>query len=144
MKNKVISKYVDISKPISFVFEALTDSSKIIKFYPLIEVLSEWKKGSEVLYKGELEGVPFTDYGTITSLVTPNEFSYVYWSDNHGTERTEENLVSITYKLAVVKKGTRVTIFQSNLPNQELYEAMDNFVWDFLLGSLKSYLEKTK
>ncbi|MCO4784068.1 MAG: SRPBCC domain-containing protein [Candidatus Cloacimonetes bacterium] len=142
MKDKVINKSILVSSPISKVFSALTDSSKIIKYFPLKEVISKWIVGSEVLYKGSVDGVSFTDYGTILTLDEPTEYTYAYWSDNHGTERADENQVKISYRLSEENGQTMISVSQSNLPNQELYTAMDTAVWDFLLGSLKNYLEK--
>ncbi len=74
------------------VFSALTSSVEIPQFYPLKSVESTWTVGGEVLYKGEVEGAPFTDYGVIEQLESPSVYRYRYWSDNHGTQRMAENL----------------------------------------------------
>lgn len=136
-----IEKVVQISAPMTKVFEALTSSNEIPKYYPLKEVLSTWKVGSEVLYKGEVNGFPFTDHGVIESLNEPSFYSYRYWSDNHGTERTPENHIFISYALSEIPEGTELRLVQSNIRSEELYNLMETQVWDFLLGSLKEYVE---
>ena len=49
----------------------------------------------EIIFSGKNDGHIFTDYGTIEAFDRPNEFRYSYWSDNHGTTRSKENLARI-------------------------------------------------
>lgn len=137
-----IEKVIQINAPITRVFEALTNSAEILHYYPLNEVVSTWEVGSEVLYKGEANGDPFTDYGVIESLSIPSFYSYRYWSDNHGTERTADNHIVISYALTETAAGTELKLVQSNIGSEDLYNLMETHVWDFLLGGLKDYVEK--
>ena len=136
-----IEKQIRLEAPIESVFAALTSSEEIPKYFPLKSVDSTWEVGSEVLYKGEVNGVPFTDFGTIEKLTSPTEYRYRYWSDNHGTERTEENHLTISYTLEKSNKGTVLTARQSNIKSPEMYELMNDQVWNYLLNSLKEYIE---
>ena len=61
-------------------------------------------------------------------------------SDNHGTERIEENYISINYTLSKNDNGTQLNLEQSNLLSDEMVNMMDG-VWDFLLGNLKKHIE---
>jgi hypothetical protein len=54
--------------------------AEIPKYLPLNSVESDWKLGGEV-------------------LSFPNTYSYRYWSDNYGTEKSEENYITISYCL---------------------------------------------
>ncbi len=136
-----IEKKVVINAPIGKVFDVLTNSNEIPKYYPLLSVESDWNEGGEVLYKGEVNGAPFTDFGVIEALSKPYLYRYRYWSDNHGTERTDENHLTIEYKLKDIPEGTEVSVVQLNIKSREMYELMDGQVWDYLLGSFKAYLE---
>lgn len=136
-----IEKIIEINAPKHRVFEALTSCREIPKYFPLKEVVSTWEVGSEVLYKGEVNGSPFTDHGTIETLEKPKFYSYRYWSDNHGTERTPENHLVISYSLSETPFGTELKLVQSNIRSEELYNLMETQVWDFLLESLKQHLE---
>ena len=136
-----ITKEIHINVSRERIFSALTNSEEIPKYYPLNEVLSQWELGSEVLYKGEVNGAPFIDYGVIEKLDSPSVYAYSYWSDNHGTERLAENHMTICYQLSESDGGTDLTVIQSNIRSVELYEMMKTQVWDFLLGSLKEYVE---
>ena len=136
-----IEKKVLINSPVEMVFDALTNSKEIPKYYPLLSVVSEWNEGNEVLYKGEINGAPFTDFGVIEEISKPNIYRYRYWSDNHGTERTEENHLTIEYKVSPTADGSEVKVTQSNIKSKEMYEMMEGQVWEYLLNSLKTHLE---
>ncbi|MDH5217699.1 MAG: SRPBCC domain-containing protein [Gammaproteobacteria bacterium] len=141
METFTIKKEVKIMAPVDDVFFALTNSEEITKYFPLNSVESEWKEGKEVKYKGEVNGSPFTDYGVIEVLSPPSIYRYRYWSDNHGTERTEDNHLVIEYVLTPFSEGTSVYVIQSNIKSKALYEMMEGQVWGYLLGSLKQYME---
>jgi uncharacterized protein YndB with AHSA1/START domain len=136
-----ITKSININAPRECVYSALTSSEEVPKYFPLKEVESTWQTDSEVLYKGEVNGSPFTDFGVIEELLSPSIYTYRYWSDNHGTERLPENHITISYLLSENVEGTELVVVQSNIGSRELYELMDNQVWDYLLGSLKEYVE---
>lgn len=142
MMQNAIEKNIIINAAPSVVFDALTNSEKILQYFPLNEVISDWKVGSEVLFKGTVNGADFTDYGKIEQL-TPNKiFQYTYWSDNHGTERTPENHLTICYSLSATEQGTQLKMEHKNLISAEMHAQMLG-VWDFLLSSLKDYAEQT-
>lgn len=131
--------FIGVSK--SVLFETLTNSDKIVQYYPLEEVISDWKVGGEILCKGSNDGKIFVDYGTIESLVPNEKFQYTYWSTNHGTERTPENHLTICYTLSETDNGTILKLEHKNLKSESMYSEMLN-VWDFLLSNLKNFVEK--
>lgn len=141
MKTYTINKEILIEASAERVFTALTNSDEIPLFYPLSSVESTWVEGSEVLYKGEVEGTAFIDYGIIEKLASPSTFHYCYWSDNHGTKRLAENFIEIQYTLESTDERILLTMVQSNIQSLALYELMNTHMWDFLLASLKEYLE---
>lgn len=131
--------FVDVAPEV--VFDALTTAEEIVKYFPLQQVISEWKEGGDVYYKGELNGQEFTDYGVIDVFSRPGEYTYTYWSDNHGTEKTPENHLVISYRMTIKNTGTQIELEQSNIRSEEMFEIMDTVVWDSLLGKLKKYVE---
>ncbi len=141
MSTFTIKKEIFINAPPELVFDALTNADEIVKYFPLKEVVSEWEVGSEVFYKGEINNQEFTDYGVIEVLSRPNKYKYTYWSDNHGTERTPENYLSITYELSRNGDGTKLELEQGNLKSKEMFQMMDTVVWDSLLDNMKNHIE---
>ena len=140
MDSFTIKKSVFIDATPETIFDALTRSDDIVKYFPLKKVTSEWKVGSEVLLDGEINGKEFRDYGLIEVLSRPTQFKYSYWSTNQGTERTPANHLTIKYILAPKHRGTQLDLEQSNLQSEEMYKMMGP-IWDSLLSSLKTYTE---
>ena len=136
-----INKSILISAPAETVYGALTNAREIIEYYPLNEVISDWQVGGDVLFKGDINGQAFTDYGVIEALEQPRVFKYRYWSTNHGTERTPENYQVITYALCKEDSGTRLNLTHDNIRSPEMFEIMNSVVWDGLLGALKEHVE---
>lgn len=136
-----IHKTLLINASPSAVFDALTNSDKIIQYYPLKEVVSTWEVGCEILLKGSNERKDFVDYGEIEILAINKQFQYRYWSDNHGTSRTLENYLTICYTLHEVDDGTHLVLEHKNLKSEKMYSEMLS-VWNFLLSNLKDFVEK--
>ena len=134
MKTFSIEKNLFINAPAKLVFAALTNSEKIVQYYPLQEVISDWQVGSEIICKGSANGENFIDYGKIDVLIPNEKFQYTYWSDNHGTKRSPENHLTICYSLVEVENGTTLKLEHQNLKSQAMYSQMLN-VWDFLLAN---------
>ncbi|BBA33869.1 activator of Hsp90 ATPase 1 family protein [Methylocaldum marinum] len=141
MNGFTIKKSIHIHAKPEAVFDALTRSEDIVKYFPLKRVTSEWNEGSEILLTGENNGNEFRDYGVILNLSRPGRFRYSYWSDNHGTERTPENHLTIDYRLSPEPDGTRLDLEQNNLRSEEMATWMDA-IWDALLDSLKAFVEQ--
>jgi uncharacterized protein YndB with AHSA1/START domain len=140
MKGLVINKSIHIDARPEAVFDALTNSDAIVRYYPLKRVTSEWKVGSAVLLDGEIDGQGFRDHGVIRVLSRPTSFSYSYWSTNQGAQRTPENDVTIAYRLSPRPRGTQLDVEQSNLASPEIVRLMSP-IWDSLLNRLKDYVE---
>ncbi|MCQ8183158.1 SRPBCC domain-containing protein [Methylomonas sp. SURF-1] len=140
MNSLTIKKSVYIDATPEEVFDALTSSNDIVRYFPLKKVTSEWQVGGEILLDGEVDGNAFRDYGLIQALSRPHHFKYSYWSDNHGTERTPENHLTVEYRLSAKQQGTQLDLEQANLRSEAMFRVMDT-VWDHLLGSLAKYLE---
>jgi uncharacterized protein YndB with AHSA1/START domain len=141
LKTYSITKDIIINVKPEKVFDALTTSDEIVKYYPLKRVVSNWVIGDTVNYSGEVNEQPFTDYGVITELVRPIIYAYSYWSDNHGTEKTPDNHLNINYSLSLVNGVTQLTLTQDNIKSEEMFNLMNNIVWGMLLNSLKEHME---
>ena len=127
----------------ALVFELLTTSEHIVQYFPYQSVESDWQPGDTVLFRGSNDGQVFTDHGVIETLAKPDEFRYRYWSDNHGTENSRENHLTISYKLTTQSDGTLVKLSQHNIKSEEYFQMM-NSIWPFLLTELKNYAEKLR
>lgn len=141
MDSFTLKKNIFIAAKPEVIFDALTSSKEIVKYYPLQKVTSEWQVDADILFEGEIDGHPFRDHGLIEVLSRPVQFKYRYWSDNHGTERIAANYINISYTLSPEREGTWLQLEQGNLPSEAMYQMMIP-IWDALLSSLKKFAEK--
>ena len=135
-----IKKSIVINATAERVFDALTTSAEIVRYYPLEKVTSSWEVGRELRMEGTAEGNKFEDVGMIRRLDRPSCFKYSYWNENHGTENLPENHLTIRYEISKTDAGCRLDVTQTNLPSKSYRDVMEP-AWDFLLESLKKYVE---
>ena len=135
-----IDKEIQINTEPNMLFDLLTDPDQITKYYPYEKVESDREIGGKFICYGKDNAGPFTDKGTIEELNSPKEFSYRYWSTNHGTEDIAKNYLKISYRLEKCLAGTKLKLKHENISSKEYYSIMDG-AWDYLLNNLKSYAE---
>ena len=140
-KNFTVKTIVTINAPASRVWEALTTPEIVKQFLFGTEVISDWKKGSSITYKGILHEKSYEDKGTILNVVPEKLFEYTIWSSMAGTLDIPENYKKITYELTPENGGTKLIITQSNNPTDGEKRHAD-WSWDLITKNLKKLLEK--
>jgi uncharacterized protein YndB with AHSA1/START domain len=141
MNNKFIAKATArINAPASKVWAALT-TPEIMKQYLFgADVITDWKVGSPIIYRGEWEGKPFEDKGTILKFEPEKRLVSTHWSPLSGVPDTPENYHTVTYELLGKDGSTEVTITQdNNASEEEKLHSEQN--WKTMLDGLKKMLE---
>jgi uncharacterized protein YndB with AHSA1/START domain len=91
---------VSIKGSATMVWNALTDPALIEKYMMGSKVISDWKEGSSITWKGEWKGKPYEDKGTILQLKPGTLLSYSHYSPLSGLPDTPENYHTVTIELA--------------------------------------------
>ena len=73
VSDKIVQKTITIHAPASRVWDALTNPAliKVWIWETEIDIRSEWKVGSTLIFRGELHGIEFQNTGTILKLGLP-------------------------------------------------------------------------
>jgi uncharacterized protein YndB with AHSA1/START domain len=131
---------ITINAPIAKVWEALTTPEVIKQWFFGVDTETDWKPGSPIVHRGEYQGRPYEDRGTILEVEPPWRLVHTHWSPASGRPDTPENHERVTWELSERDGGTELTIMESNLPSEE---ARDTSVknWRMVLESLKRLLE---
>ena len=129
-----------ISAPIQKIWDALTRPELIKKYFFGTDAISDWKKGSPLIFRGEWEGKTYEDKGTILETEPPVLFSYTYWSSMSGIPDKPENYVTITYHLKEENGKTRLTITQENIPDEKTKTHSEQN-WNKVIADLKNLVE---
>jgi uncharacterized protein YndB with AHSA1/START domain len=126
--------------PASKVWEALTKPDLIKKYLFGTDVISDWKVGSPILYRGEWQGKPFEDKGQILEIEPERLLVSTHWSPLSGVPDAPENYHTVTYRLLEKDSGTEVTIFQDNNASEdEKTHSEQN--WKAVLEGMKKVVE---
>ncbi len=143
MKDSFIAQAsTTINAPASKVWEALTKPELIKQYMFGTDVVTDWKVGSPITYKGEWQGKRFEDKGRIVKFEREKRLVSTHWSPLSGVPDTPENYHTVTYELSGQDGKTQVTVTQDNNASEE-EKADSERNWQMMLDSLKKLLEKS-
>lgn len=132
---------IQINSPASKVWEALTNPELIKQYFFGTETVTDWKKGSPILWRGIWEGKPYEEKGNVLDVQSGRFLKFNYWSPSSGTVDSPENYSIITYALAEGKGKTEFTITQSGFKTEETRDhSIRN--WRMVMEGLKKLLEQ--
>ncbi len=129
-----------INAPASRVWEALTDRKLIKQYMFNTDVITDWKVGSPITYRGEWDGKAFEDKGKVLAVAEERSLITTHWSPLSGMPDKPENYHTVSYQLSERNGRTKVTISQDkNATEEERQHSERN--WNTILGGLKNLLE---
>ena len=131
---------VTIQAPKSKVWEALTTPRLLKQILFGADVITDWKVGSSIIYKGEWQGKPYEDKGRILKFDLEKLLVTTHWSPLSGVPDVPENYHTVSYELSGRDAGTKVTVTQdNNATEDEKMHSEQN--WKMMLEGLKKMLE---
>lgn len=131
---------ITINKPSSKVWEALTTPSTIKKYFFGVDVVTDWKIGSPIIYRGQWQGKSFEDKGKILKFEPERVLVSTHWSPLSGVPDSPEHYHTVTYELSQHGSNTQVTLTQDNNASAE-EKADSERNWKMMLDGLKKLLE---
>ena len=141
MNNTLIARAdITIKAPTSKVWEAITNPEFIKQYLFGAVILTDWKEGSPIIYKGVYEGKAYEDKGLVLKVEPEKLLLISHWSPLSGSPDLPENYHKVSYELSPENGSTRLTITQDNNPNPEEQEQNANF-WKMSLETIKKLLE---
>ncbi len=135
------AKSITLNAAPAQVWDALTNPEIVKQYMFGAEVVSDWQKGSPIVYKGNWQGTPYEDKGIILEIEPQKLLKATYFSAMSGLDDKPENYNVITYELQGEGDGpTTLTVTQANNKTQEAAdEAGKN--WATTLETIKKILE---
>jgi uncharacterized protein YndB with AHSA1/START domain len=140
-KNLVALASIKINAPAARVWAALVDPQAIKQYMFGTKVVTEWREGTPIVWKGEWQGRQYEDKGIILKFEPETRLQYSHFSPLSGASDLPENYHIVTVELLPEGERTRVTLAQDNNATVEEQEHSKQN-WNMMLADLKKYLEQ--
>ncbi len=141
MKTNLIARAsIRIHAPGEKVWDALVNPAAIRQYMFGTTVVSDWREGSPIVWKGEWQGKPYADKGVILQLKPGRVLQYSHFSPLAGLPDTPENYHHVTVELAAEGNQTRVSLAQDNNESED-DQAHSQQNWEMMLAALKKFVE---
>jgi uncharacterized protein YndB with AHSA1/START domain len=139
-ENLIASVKISVNVPSDEVWKALIDP-KAIKHYMFgTNVVSDWREGSRIVWRGEWEGQSYEDRGEILKIKPGTMIQYSHFSPLSGLPDEPQNYHTVSIVLSGSGNHTLVSLEQDNNANEE-EKAHSESNWNMMLVALKTYLE---
>lgn len=129
-----------IDAPRADVWDALVNPDAIKEYMFGTTVLSDWKEGSPIIWKGEWQGKPYEDKGVILEIDPERALHYSHFSPLSGEPDTPENYHTVRMELSGEGDRTHVSLTQDKNPTEEARRHSEKN-WNGMLEGLKKFLE---
>jgi uncharacterized protein YndB with AHSA1/START domain len=134
-----------VNAPPAAVWKALTNASSMKQFFFGSDIVTDWRVGSPIRFRGDWKGKPYEDKGTIQTFDVDRRLAFTHWSPLSKLEDKPENYHIVSFDLRPVSGGTEVVLTQMNQSDSEPLtpemrtEYSKN--WSMLLDGLKKTVE---
>jgi len=140
-KNLIARARVTIHAPGAKVWDALVNPEAIKQYMFGARVVTDWREGKPIIWRGEWQGRSYEDKGVVLQLKPGQTIQYSHFSPLSGVPDKPENYHTVTIELSGEGNQTRVSLAQdNNSTEQERDHSEKN--WEMMLTALKKYLEQ--
>lgn len=141
MSDHVATAETVVDAPADKVWAALIDPEQIKRYMFGSQVVTDWKQGSSIVWKGEYGGKKYEDKGEIVEIEPERRLKLTHFSPMTGQEDRPENYHTLLYELEEHEGRTHLSLRQDNNPSKEAAEhSQEN--WQKMLASLKQVVER--
>ncbi|MBN8677611.1 MAG: SRPBCC domain-containing protein [Chitinophagales bacterium] len=130
-----------IHAPVSKVWAGLTQPELVKQYFFGTNLVTTWQPGSPIFFRGEWEGKPYEDKGTVLQFEPEKMLRYDYFSSWSDLEDRPEHYQIITYRVKAKGNSTVLSLVQQNIDTLEKkVHSVQN--WGMLLDALKKMMEE--
>jgi len=142
MTDLELTTSVTIRAPIERVWEAITDPGLIERWFFGVDTETDWQVGGPLVHRGEYQGQPYEDKGTVLEVDPPRLLRHTHWSSTSGLPDSEEHYQTVSWSLTEDDGSTRLTITEINLPSEDAAKTSEQG-WAAALDQLKKLLQES-
>lgn len=140
-KNLVAKASVNINVSDDKVWDALVNPEAIRQYMSGAHVVTDWREGKSIIWKGEWQGKAYQDKGIVIRFKPRQTLQYSHFSPPlSGLPDKPENYHFVTIDLSEVGNETRVSLSQYNNPTEQARDHSQKN-WETMLAALKKFME---
>lgn len=139
-----MNKTVTINASTTQVWHVLTTPDLMKKWMLTeveIEIITNWKVGSPMLIRGNMNGKDFENTGQVLQFEPERILQYSHLSSLSRLPDVPESYSIIEFKLTPVENQTTLALTVSNFPTESIYKHL-TFYWNVTLEVLKRLVKK--
>jgi uncharacterized protein YndB with AHSA1/START domain len=140
-KNLIAKSSIQINNTIDEAWKALVNPEIVEKYMLGSQQLSDWQKGSSIIWKKDFNGRKFEDKGTILEFTPQKSLKYTHYSPASGEPDTPENYQTVSVTLKKNAKGTTIELRSDNNASEREKEITEK-IWAYYLQGLKIIMDK--
>lgn len=142
MNKELISKSsIDINASSTKIWKALVEPEIAKKYFFGAEIVTDWKVGSPITFKGEFNGNKYEEKGILLNIEPNTQLQYSHWSNFDGLPDEPENYRTWTFDIKGKGGKAKLSISEDNIPTEKKKKRSDEF-WSGVLLTIKELLEK--
>ncbi len=122
------------------VWVALVDPGAIKQYMFGATVVSEWRPGGPIVWRGVWQGHAYEDRGEILRVRPGESLQYTHFSPLSGLPDEPVNYHTVTIDLSPEGTGTRVSLAQDGSTSAEARDHSERN-WSAMLSALRDYVE---
>ena len=131
---------IAINAPVAKVWDALINPDVITQYFFGAEVVSGWKEGSPITFRGEYQGNNYEEKGVLLQVKPERLLQYTHWSNFDELPDAPENYRIWTFRLSEEDTHVLLSITEDNIPTEKKRERSDEF-WTGVLATIKQLPE---
>ena len=131
---------ITIDAPAEQVWRALTTPDLIKRWFFGVDTETDWTEGSPIVHRGEYQGRPYEDKGTIVKVDPERLLVHTHWSAVSGLPDGPENYQEVSWALSERDDRTELVVTEVNLPS-EAAKGVSEQGWKAALDALKDLVE---
>jgi len=144
--SKKFNKAVTINASTSQVWHILTTPELMRKWMISddieINISTDWKVGSPMVIRGNMNGKDFENNGTVLQFEPEKTLEYSHLSSTSRLPDQPKSYSIIEFRLQPMEDLTTLTLKVSNFPTESIYKHLA-FYWNVTLEVLKRMIENT-
>jgi uncharacterized protein YndB with AHSA1/START domain len=122
------------------VWDTLTNPAKNSRLFDGTQIVTDWKAGSPILFRGVFQGQAYQDKGHVLVIEPSKVLQYNYWTGFTWLADKPENYSLVTYTLAGEGTHTSLTLSRVGFAHEQEYQhALAG--WEMVMQKIKAITE---